>query len=89
MNSPSQFEQQVSYLIERRRFAQASNVLANALTQYPDDADLLYQSALLDYKSDEKPQARETVQQVLMHDPEHFGARVLMAQPCPHHFLAG
>jgi tetratricopeptide (TPR) repeat protein len=80
IGSPGQIEQQVSFLVERRRYDAASALLATGLAQYPDHSDLLYQSALIDSQIERKERALETVQQVLLHDPDHFAGRVLLAQ---------
>jgi tetratricopeptide (TPR) repeat protein len=78
--SASDLQQQAAYLIERRRYALAASVLATALSHYPDDSDLLFYSAQVDYLTDEKEQAFHTLQQVLSRSPHHFGARTLMFQ---------
>ncbi|NHZ79924.1 tetratricopeptide repeat protein [Massilia sp. CCM 8695] len=66
-------------LIERKRYAQARDVLAEALAQYPDDSDLLYGSALLDYLTDRRDAARATLHSVLGSSPGHVAARSLLA----------
>ena len=78
--SAFQARQQVSYLIERERYAQASNLLASALAQFPQDADLLFQSAQIDYLSGAKDEAFRSLQHLLTTDPLHFNGRALMAR---------
>lgn len=80
--SARDFAQQLDKLIERKRFANATTLLAEALGQYPDHSDLLYASALIDYLTDANEQARATLHSVLTRDPEHFRARALLASVC-------
>ena len=77
-----EFALQLDHLIERKRFPQASTLLAEALGQYPDDSNLLYAAALIDYLTDANTQARATLHRVLLRDPEHFRARALLAAVC-------
>lgn len=77
-----EFAQQASGLLERRRYDHASQVLAEALTAYPDDADLLYHCAHLDYLQDEVHAAQGTLHSLLARHPEHFGAQYLLASVC-------
>jgi len=76
------FAQQLDGLIERKRYTHARALLAEALGQYPDDSDLSYASALLDFLSDDHQESRTTLQRVLMRDPDHFAARSLLAVVC-------
>ncbi|MDM5180621.1 tetratricopeptide repeat protein [Massilia sp. DJPM01] len=77
--SPREFSARLLGLIERKRYAQAGDVLAEALAQYPDDSDLLYGSALLDYLTDRRDAARATLHSVLSRAPDHYAARSLLA----------
>ena len=78
--SVEQLDQQIDLLIERRRYSNAATLLAEGLAQYPDNPDLLYQSARLDWLTDQPDEACNTLQQVLTHAPKHFGARAMMFQ---------
>lgn len=76
--SAAEWCQRAVNLTERRRFDQAGSVLGQALAQFPDDADLLFQAAYLDYLQDRNDSALQSVQAVLRRDPEHFQARFLL-----------
>jgi predicted Zn-dependent protease len=76
--SAAVYAEQAFYFIERRRLADAKRLLAQALTQYPQDPDLLYQSAQAEWLGDENETAEKTVRQVLVTDPEHAPARQLL-----------
>ncbi len=73
------YAQQLDGLIERKRYAHANVLLAEALGQFPDDSDLLFTSALLEHINDDHTEARAILQRVLMRDPEHLQARSLLA----------
>ncbi len=75
----AEYSTRASVLIERQRFGQARSVLAEALASHPDDADLLYQSARVDYLTEDLQQALETVRHVLAIEPLHLDARYLLA----------
>ncbi len=77
--SAAVYAEQAFYFIERRRLADAKRVLAQALTQYPQDPDLLFQSAQAEWLGDENETAEKTVRQVLVSNPEHAPARQLLA----------
>jgi tetratricopeptide (TPR) repeat protein len=66
-------------LVERRRFAHARVVIGHGLRHFPENSDLLYLSAFIEYVEDQHDAAMKTVQQVLAQDPEHKGARRLCA----------
>jgi tetratricopeptide (TPR) repeat protein len=66
-------------LIERKRYAQAGDVLAEALGQYPDDSDLLYGAGLLDYLTGKNDDARAVLLRLLSRAPDHYAARSLLA----------
>jgi predicted Zn-dependent protease len=69
---------QLDALLERRRTDAARALLADALREFPDDPDLLFQAARADWLDDRNPQARDTVAQLLRHAPEHHGGRVML-----------
>ena len=70
---------QAHALIERQRYAMARGLLAEALRSYPDDADLLYLLAYIDYSEKKFTDADKTVSSALSQAPEHYGARMLRA----------
>jgi len=78
-DSAGNFAQQAFYFIERRRFNDARRVLKDALARFPQDADLLFHSAQIDWLSDDNQAAENTVRQVLSISPEHAPARQLLA----------
>lgn len=66
-------------LMERRRYMQARNVISQALRHFPDSSDFQYLGAFLEYATEDFPAATRSVDAVLAHDPQHYGARVLRA----------
>jgi len=66
-------------LVDRRRYAQARSAISQGLRHFPENTELLYLSAFVDYVEDENATAMRTVQQALARDPEHYGARRLCA----------
>lgn len=70
---------QINALIERRRYDHARALLAEALGQYPQDAALLVASAHLAYADGDAVLARDTLQELLSRDPQHYQARSLLA----------
>jgi tetratricopeptide (TPR) repeat protein len=76
--TPRAYGLQLDGLIERGRYAQARSLLGDALGHYPDDSDLLFSSAHIDYLTDDPESARRTLEQILAHDPGHYSARSLM-----------
>jgi len=73
------FAEQAFYFIERRRLADARRVLKEALALYPQDPDLLFHSAQVDWIADQNDQAEATARQVLVQSPDHAPARGLLA----------
>jgi len=78
-SSASAFVQQAFYFIERRRLSDARRVLKDGLSQFPQDPDLLFQSAQVEWLNDENAAAEATARQVLSVAPEHAPARQLLA----------
>ena len=78
-SSADAFGQQAFYFIERRRLADAKRVLKDGLSQFPQDPDLLYYGAQVEWLDDENDAAEATVRQVLSVAPEHAPARQLLA----------
>jgi tetratricopeptide (TPR) repeat protein len=78
-SSADAFGQQAFYFIERRRLADAKRVLKDGLSQFPQDPDLLYYGAQVEWLDDENDAAEGTVKQVLSVAPEHGPARQLLA----------
>ncbi len=77
--SASEYCKQASALIERRRFAQARALLGEALGNHPDDADLLFEAARIDYLTNQHDAAMATVRHALALAPLHLNARYLLA----------
>jgi len=78
-NSAAVIAEQAFYFIERRRLEDARRVLAQGLKQYPQDPDLLFHSAQVEWLADRNKDAEATVRQVLVSDPFHPPARQLLA----------
>ncbi len=66
-------------LVERRRYAHARTTIGHGLRHFPDNTELLYLAAFVDYATDDHDAAMQTVHRVLATDPEHYGARRLCA----------
>jgi len=73
------YAQQAFYFIERRRLADARRVLKDGLSQFPQDPDLLFHGAQVEWLNDENDAAEATARQVLGVAPEHAPARQLLA----------
>ena len=73
------FSEQAFYFIERRRLGDARNIIAQGLKEFPQDSDLLFHSAQVDWLSDLNKEAEATTRQVLLIDPHHAPARQLLA----------
>jgi len=69
---------QVGELLDRRRVFQARQLLRVTLDAHPDHPDLLFEAARADAIEDKNDSARDTLAEVLRHEPGHFNARVLM-----------
>jgi tetratricopeptide (TPR) repeat protein len=65
-------------LLDRRRTAQAREVLQAAIALHPDDAGLLLQAARADLQDGRSESAEATLSQLLGREPGHVGARLLM-----------
>jgi predicted Zn-dependent protease len=78
-DSADGFAHQAFYFIERRRLNDARRVLKEGLAKFPQDADLLFHSAQVDWLADENGPAESTSRQVLGISPEHAPARQLLA----------
>jgi len=77
--SAALFSEQAFYFIERRRLRDAQRILKEGLAQYPQDPDLLFHSAQVEWLGDDNAAAENTVRQVLVSAPEHVPARQLLA----------
>jgi predicted Zn-dependent protease len=77
--SAAVFSEQAFYFIERRRLRDAQRVLKEGLAQYPQDPDLLFHSAQVEWLNNDNAAAENTVRQVLVASPEHVPARQLLA----------
>jgi tetratricopeptide (TPR) repeat protein len=76
--------QQAHALIDRRRFAQARQLLNGGIQQNPDDPQLLYLCAFVDYSTGQVAAADTTINRVLEKDPQHYGARTLRGELYEH-----
>jgi tetratricopeptide (TPR) repeat protein len=74
--------QQAHALIDRRRYAQARQLLTGAIQHYPEHPELLYLCAFVDFSEQKIAAADETVSQVLTKNPKHYGARTLRGEIC-------
>ena len=77
--SAAHYAAQAFYFIERRRLDDARRVLKDGLAQHPQDPDLLFHSAQVEWLADRNQQAEDTVRQVLVVSPHHAPARQLLA----------
>ncbi|HSW04988.1 tetratricopeptide repeat protein [Aquabacterium sp.] len=77
-SNPAMAAAQASELLDRRRFAQARALLADALRDEPQHLDLLFELARADVLEDRNDAARDTLSQMLQLAPSHIGARLLM-----------
>jgi tetratricopeptide (TPR) repeat protein len=73
------YAQQAFYFIERRRLHDARRILKDGLSQFPEDPDLLFHSAQVEWLNDENQAAEATARQVLTVAPEHAPARQLLS----------
>ncbi|WP_395703213.1 tetratricopeptide repeat protein [Aquabacterium sp.] len=69
---------QASALLDRRRYAQARALLADALQRAPDHAGLLFELGRADVMEERYDSARETFGRLLQRSPSHVGARLLL-----------
>jgi tetratricopeptide (TPR) repeat protein len=76
--SAGQYQQRISHLIERGRLHHATQELALALAEFPDDSDLLYEAARIDVEHKHFEKAKDTLLQLLTRDPEHLSGRFLL-----------
>lgn len=67
-------------LIDRRRYDLARVLIGQGLKQFPEDSELLYLGAFVDYALDRPDEAFTASTQLLARDPEHDGGRRLLAQ---------
>ena len=80
-SSAGAFAQQAFYFIERRRLADARRVLKDGLSQFPQDPDLLFHSAQVEWLNDENAAAEATARQVLSLAPEHRARAPVAREP--------
>lgn len=66
-------------LMERRRYGQARNVVAQALRHFPDSSEFQYLGGFIEYATGDYAASTRSIDAVLAHDPQHFGARMLRA----------
>lgn len=77
--SAAAYAEQAFYFIERRRLEDARRVLKDGLAVHPQDPDLLFHSAQVEWLADRNQHAEDTVRQVLAVSPHHAPARQLLA----------
>lgn len=80
VSQTSRVADQARLLIERGRFEQARTLLGNELRVAPQDVELLFLCAWLEYLADQAGPASAAVHAVLARDPAHFGARDIQAR---------
>ncbi|HEV8443956.1 MAG TPA: hypothetical protein VGQ27_10780 [Steroidobacteraceae bacterium] len=73
------YAEQAFYFIERRRLEDARRVLKEGLQHFPEDPDLLFHSAQVDWLADHNEAAETAARQVLVMSPHHAPARQLLA----------
>ena len=78
-SSADAYAQQAFYFIERRRLDDARRILKDGLTQFPQDPDLLFHSAQIEWLDDENEAAEKTAHQILSLAPEHAPTRQLLS----------
>ncbi|HWH73905.1 MAG TPA: tetratricopeptide repeat protein [Methylibium sp.] len=61
-------------LREQKQWAAAHGVLADALRRFPDDADLLYEQAMMAEKLDRFEQMEQLLRRIIALKPDHAGA---------------
>lgn len=69
----------IDALVERDRLKHARAELERAMQLYPDDADLLFLSAYIDYREDRNRYAQSTLSDLLEIEPDSHRAMRLMA----------
>ncbi len=79
MNNPGELAFEAHRWMERGQWQRARDALRRGLEQAPEDLDLLYARARLDFLS-ESSIALDSVEDVLAIAPEHVGARLLRAR---------
>ena len=79
MNDPGELALEAHRWMERGQWQRARDALRRGLEQAPDDLDLLYARARLDFLS-ESDTALDSAEDVLALAPEHVGARLLRAR---------
>ena len=72
--------QQAHALIDRRRFLQARQLLGTGIQHGPDNPQLLYLCAFVDFSTGQAAAAEETLNKVLAQEPKHYGGRILRGE---------
>ena len=83
--SAREYALQIEGLIERSRYAHARILIGEALSHYPNDSTLLFAAARVDYDTGAADDARQTLQQILAHDPDDYAGRSLMVNVLQDH----
>jgi tetratricopeptide (TPR) repeat protein len=66
--------------IDRARYSQARLLINRGLQLSPDDAELMYLSAFVDYVESHYDGALDKVGQLLSRDPDHYGGKRLLGK---------
>ncbi len=78
-NTLDGIEDKVLHLLERRRYQQAENLIANALKGNPNNIVLLFYSALIYYETEQYDKSERTLGEIFAFDPQNEDARFLLA----------
>jgi len=69
---------EIDFLVERERFAQAEERLRHALARSPDHPRLLYLAAYVQFRTGRLPDARATLDTLLARHPTDYAGRILL-----------
>jgi predicted Zn-dependent protease len=78
-SNAAHYAEQAFWFIERRRLHEARRVIQEGLAQHPQDPDLLFHGAQVDWIDNKNAEAEATARQVLVSNPHHAPARQLLA----------
>ncbi|MEM1260842.1 MAG: tetratricopeptide repeat protein [Pseudomonadota bacterium] len=71
---------EIGELLDRQRWAMAERRLAEVLPNYPDNLELRYFQAIVDWVADRDRRAVEILEGVLVDEPTYYDARYLLAR---------
>jgi tetratricopeptide (TPR) repeat protein len=72
----------VFFLIERRRFKEAGQLLGTALLSDPEDIRLRYAGVLLDFEQGQRDRAKKDAGKLLLQSPKNEATRYLLFRIC-------